>query len=206
VKVHTGLGEVDPAAYLRQADEILSKKNVTARGQTHPETFIRARAIALFHERGEQADEEIARMVQGERSMDSLDLLDQRAVTETTRALLSGLLEPEWFRSDAVLGHARAFFPEAADLPRGELDPRTFHASVQEYLAYVLLDFAVVDESLGEGALAHVLQYAESLGLAETFERVARDELKLTTRALEDARKNAKNVVERASRQHEAEA
>jgi hypothetical protein len=207
VKVNTGLTEVDPAAYMRQAEEIFAKKTVSAQGLSHPETFVRARAIALWHERGAEAEAEISAMVQGARSLDSLDLLDQRVLTDSTRQVIEGLLAPAWFRSDAIVAHARSFFPElkephASDpLDAGELDK-----SVQEYLAYVLLDFAVVDEALGEAALLHSFRHADAMGIGEPFDRIARDEMKLTKRAVEELRKKAPAILERAEAQHEAEA
>ena len=44
------------------------------------------------------------------------------------------------------------------------------------------------------------------MGIAEPFERVARDELKLTRRALEGIRNSSATVLERAAAQHAAEA
>jgi len=203
VKVNTGLTEVDPAAYLRQAEEIFAKKAFSTQALSHPETFVRARAIALWHERGEAAEPEVAAMVQGLLTLDALDLLDQRALAKTTREVVQQLLAPPWFRSDAVVAHARAFFPdlaaEAAPPPftgGAALDP-----SVQEYLAYVLLDFAVVDEALGEVAVAHALQSAAALGVADTFDRVAREELRLTKKALEELKKGAPELLSRAALQ-----
>jgi hypothetical protein len=207
VKVNTGLTEVDPAAYMRQAEEIFAKKTVSAQGLSHPETFVRARAIALWHERGEEAEAEISAMVQGTRAIDALDLLDQRALTDSTRLVIESLLAPTWFRSDAILAHARSFFPELKDPRAGEpLDARGLDKSVQEYLAYVLFDFAVVDEGLGEAALAHAFRHAEAMGIGEPFDRIARDEMKLTKRAIEELRKKAPAVLERAEAQHAAEA
>jgi hypothetical protein len=207
VKVSTGLTEVDPAAYMRQAEEIFAKKTVSEQGLTHPETFVRARAIALWHERGPAAEDEISAIVQGPRSLDALDLLDQRELTETTRTLIGRLLAPSWFRSDRVVSHARAFFPDVKEDGTGvPVDASALDKSLQEYLAYVLLDFALVDEALGEAGLAHALRYAETMGIAEPFDRVARDEMKLTKRAIEDMRKKVPEVLERAAAQHAAEA
>jgi hypothetical protein len=206
VKVHTGLKEVDAAAYMRQAEEIFAKKNVKSEGLSHPETFVRARAIALWHERGDAAENEIAAMVQGARAMDSLDLLDQAALTDSTRTMIEDLLGPTWMRSDAVLAHARAFFPDIKAASSAPFDAGALDASVQEYLAYVLLDFAVVDETLGEASLAHAIGHAERMGIAESFDRVVRDELKLTKKAFEDLRKKAPSLVERAAAQAAVEA
>jgi hypothetical protein len=206
VKVHTGLTEVDPAAYMRQAKEILAKKNVSAQGLTHPETFVRARAISLWHELGEAAETEIAAIVQGPISIDALDILDQHALTSVTRAVIEGLLSPTWFRSDAVMSHARSFFPDEEVTPApSRVEITAFDKSVHEYLAYVLLDFAVVDESLGEAALAHTLLQAESMGVAEPFDRLVRDELKMTKRAVDELRQKASSIAASAIAQHVAE-
>src|SRR5260370_1076665 len=45
VKIQTGLSQVSPASYLKQAEEIFSKGNVATEGLSHPEAFIRARAL-----------------------------------------------------------------------------------------------------------------------------------------------------------------
>jgi hypothetical protein len=206
VKVGTGLAEVDPAAYMRQAEEILAKKVVSERGLTHPETFVRARAIALWHERGPAAEKEISTIVQGAPSLDNLDVLDQRELVDATRTVIAGLLAPSWFCSDRVVAHARAFFPDLKEGRSGEaFDAGALDKSLQEYLAYVLLDFALVDEALDEAALAHVLRYAAAMGLEEAFDRVARDEMKLTKRALEEMRNKASDLADRAKAQHTAE-
>jgi hypothetical protein len=201
VKVHTGLLEVDPAAYLRQAEEVVAKSKVSER-QSHPEMYVRAKALALFHERGLAAEDEIAAMVQGPRTMDTLDLLDQVELTDVTRRVLLGLLEPPWMRSEAVLAHARAYFADI-DLPTApaRVSAAAMDVTVQEYLAYVLLDFAVVDPSLGEAALAHAIRSAAALGVADVFDRVARDELKLSKKAFEELCKKAPTLVERAAAQ-----
>ena len=49
----TGLREVDPKAYLAQANEALAAKDSGSRGLTHPEEFIRAWALAHWHEGGD---------------------------------------------------------------------------------------------------------------------------------------------------------
>jgi hypothetical protein len=203
VKVHTGLAEVNPESYIRQADEIFARKALSSEGISHPEIFIRARAVWLWDQQTHEAEEAVAAMVQGPTSLDALDLLDQVEVTRHTRSLLARVLAPAWFRSDAVLAHARAFFPgedptalEAAPLPPGKL-----HASIADYLGYVLLDFAVVDEALGEVALAHAWTQADTLGFADAFEKVAREELKMTKRAFEDFRKQVPSLLARAAAQ-----
>jgi len=208
VKVHTGLTEVNAESYVRQADEIFAKKAISSEGTSHPETFIRARAIWMWQEKGPEAEPAIASMVQGATSLDTLDLLEQTEVADHTRALLAHVLEPGWFRSDAVLAHARAFFPDEdpTTFARRSFDLANAHPSIREYLAYVMLDFAVVDEALGEVGLAHAWTQADALGIAEPFEKVAREELKMTKRAFEDFRKQIPALLTRAVEQVTAEA
>ncbi|MCL2447685.1 MAG: hypothetical protein FWD17_01925, partial [Polyangiaceae bacterium] len=184
-----------------------AKKAVSERGLTHPEMFVRARAVTLWHERGRAAENAIADIVQGARTLDNLDLLDQRDLSGTTRDVIASLLAPRWFRTGRVVSHARAFFPdvdESGDV--AAFDARALDKSLQEYLAYVLLDFAIVDESLGDPALAHVLQHADKMGVAEAFDRVARDEMKLTKRALDEIRRRAPDLATRGELHDAAEA
>ncbi len=204
VKVGTGLAQVDPGAYARQAEEIFTRKaNVASEGITHPESFIRARAISLWHQKQVEAEPEVTAMVHGPLSLDTLDLLDQVELTRRTRALLASVIAPPWFRTEPVLAHARSFFPDALEsAPVEEAVPAT--PSVQEYVAYLLLDFAVVDPSLGEVALAHACQLAAQHGVAEAFDKIARDELKLNRKAFEQARDQAPTLIEKARAQKEA--
>jgi len=128
-------------------------------------------------------------------------VLEQIEVTQQTRALLGRVLAPAWFRSDAVLSHARAFFPEEDATSFPALEAQPLHASIVDYLGYVLLDFAMVDEALGEVALAHTWTVAEAVGFADVFEKIARDELKMTKRGFEDFRKQIPSLLERAQTQ-----
>ena len=52
VKVSTGLDKVNAESYVKQADEIFSANMTTkASGVSHPENFIRAKAIQLWHDK-----------------------------------------------------------------------------------------------------------------------------------------------------------
>jgi hypothetical protein len=62
VKVQTGVQDVSPDSYLRQADEIFARGPAKTEGLTHPEAFIRARAVKLWAENDPEANTQIARM------------------------------------------------------------------------------------------------------------------------------------------------
>jgi Zn-dependent protease with chaperone function len=199
VKVGTGLAQVSARDYLAQAREVVANlaDDDADKGDTHPETAVRAIALELWHAQGDAADAEIAKLVEGSLVLETLDLVQQRAIAERTRALIDRLLAPAWMRTDATLAHARRFFhdyewsqPVAADAAAaGTLD---------EYFAYVLLDFAIVDAALGEVGLARVLAVAAELELRDAVVALARKELKATASALAQLERRSASLFERA--------
>ena len=66
-----------------------------------------------------------------------------------TRRLMEYFLQPKWFQSEAVLGHAKLFFDDFQ--PVSAKDPSVLEfvhscdLRTREYLSYVLLDFATAD-------------------------------------------------------------
>ncbi|HEV3340059.1 MAG TPA: M48 family metalloprotease [Pirellulales bacterium] len=186
VKIATGLTEVSAESYLRQADEIFSQRDSRSEGATHPEGFIRARALRLWVEQGDDAQAAIGAMMEAPLGLAELDLLGQKRVAHLTRRLLDELLTPGWFQSELVLAHARSFFedygPPAASGADESLaaEMAACDASLQGYYCYVLLDFATVDRDLEELPLAAAILLARRLALAERFKEIASKELKLT--------------------------
>ena len=118
VKVATGIAEINGSSYLRQAEDIFAKGPVQSQGLSHPETFIRARALAIWVDRGIEAEAEIQEMIEGGAGWDSLDLVGQERLTKLTRRMLQQMLRPEWFQTPAVLAHAKAFFPDFTAVQR----------------------------------------------------------------------------------------
>lgn len=205
LKTETGLTEVSADSYLRQADEIFSKGGVQANQPTHPESYIRARALALWAERGDQALGEIERMIEGPLCLGRLDLLGQKKVAETTRRLLAQLLGPRWFQSEPILAHARLFFDDFV-VGNGTLDEpalagelQSGDAALQDYYCYVLLDFATVDRDLAEVALAAALVLSKRLGLSEAFSEIALKELALSKKQLARIEREADETLAKAN-------
>ncbi len=205
VKVQTGLKAASARAYLAQAEEIFSAADPTTEGLTHPETFIRARALFLW-ERGEPgADHELRRMLQGPLALDTLDLLGQRELTEVTRALLGHVLGEPWMRTEPLLGHARLYFsdfvPSPPGAPAADLAARLAdaHPGVRDYLCFILLDFAAADPTLEDVPLAHALGLAQQLGLRDRLEELANRELRITKKALAALRQTGAELLARAA-------
>ena len=198
-KVSTGVAEVSAEGYLRQAEEIFAKEDAQTAGITHPESFIRARAVKLFAESGSSSDPAVAQMIEGTPALTELDLLSQERVAEETRRLFDALLCRKWFQTDLVLAHARLYFDTYAP-PADLLEDRNLAGSVQtrpdslrDYYCYVLLDFASADRDLDEAPLAAALAVAEQLNIKPRLIELARQELKLRKNQLEkiDQQKDA---------------
>ena len=145
VKIQTGLAQVSAAAYLKQAEEVFAKGNVATEGLSHPEAFIRTRALALWRDQREEATPHISSMIEGADALDELDLIGQTRLTTATRKLLEYFLRPKWFQTQAVLGHAKLFFDDFRPASSKDTIPpdglKFKDAKLREYLCYVLLDF-----------------------------------------------------------------
>ena len=202
VKIQTGLSQVSAASYLKQADEIFANGNVATEGVSHPEAFIRARALALWQEKRSDSTEHINAMIEGTATLEELDLIGQKRLTAATRRLLECLLRPKWFQTPATLGHAKLFFDDFR--PAGNYDPSLSDAlkfsdtKLREYLCYVLLDFAKADPELDEMPLAAALELSRQLELDAQFEKLAAKELKMRVRDVRRIKEQAVEMLAKA--------
>jgi Zn-dependent protease with chaperone function len=202
VKIETGIGDVSAESYLRQADEIFDKGEPRTDGVTHPEAFVRARAMRLWAESPERAASELQGVIEGKLSLAELDLPGQLKVGTLTRRLMATLLRPRWLQTEPLLAHARLFFEDfepavaadaglAAELGRGD-------EKLLDYWCYVLLDFAAADRDLEDAPLAAALLLAEELGLGAPFRKLAGKELGLRKKQLEALDAGAAQLVAKA--------
>lgn len=186
VKTTTGLAQVSAKSYLAQAQEVFSKSKPQTDQLTHPETFIRARALQLWVEEDESLEETIAKMLDFDEGLDDLTLVQQAELAALTRRFLAHLLEPTWFQTEAVLAHARLFFREfkpAADAAIiTELAERP--ASHREYFAQLMLDFCAVDPDLDDAPISRFLEFARDLECLGAFEKLLTKELKVKAKTL----------------------
>jgi len=209
LKTSTGLNQVDGESYLRQAEEIFAKGAAKTDSVSHPETYIRARALRLWVEEGDGAQAEIDRMIEGGLSLQQLDLLGQKRAAKLTREILSCLLAPAWFRTESVMAHARHFFNdfEVATSPpdRAELK-RVLEAgdeSLRDYVCYLLLDFISVDRELGDPAIAAALVLARGLGIDKRFAELTQKELGVGKKAFAKIDKDAETILAKTDRAHQ---
>ena len=126
VKASTGLDKVNAESYLKQADEIFSaENNLKTGGISHPENFIRAKAIELWHQKKELAEEEIIKMIEGYSNLDQLDIFRQKDLADLTRKFIQLFLKPKWFQSTMVISQAKQYFTDFMLDEKAVLDEKT---------------------------------------------------------------------------------
>ena len=192
VKASTGLDKVNAQSYIKQADEIFSAENdLKTGGISHPENFIRAKAIELWHQKQELAEEEIIKMIEGISNLDQLDIFRQQELAQLTRRLLQLFLKPKWFQSTMVISQAKQYFTDFTLDEKAVLDEKlidtlsNIHASVKDYLGYVLLDFALVDATLEEIPAGWAFQFAEDAQLKDSYDNIIKKEMKFSDKKLQ---------------------
>ena len=202
VKLTTGISQVSAPGYLKQAEEIFSKNNVTTDGISHPEAFIRARALSLWKEHRHDAASQIAQMIEGVPALDDLDLIGQSRLVRNTRRLLEYFLQPKWFQTPSVLGHAKLFFADFEPKQSGEkfeLNEFRFKDNkLNEYLCYLLLDFVTADPDLDEMPLVAALHLSQQLEIDAQFEKLAAKELQLKLRDVRKLKEQAADLLAKA--------
>jgi hypothetical protein len=168
VKVQTGISIVDAEAYLRQALEIEAQESQASDQQSHPETFIRARALALWWESANNLLAWLEARLHGPLALESLDLPDQLRLQALTRGFFAYCLDGGTFASDATLAQIRILFPDWSDkeMPIGPeaLGGNVADDSVRNYLNALMIDLALADPDQQDAALLHAGRIAKKLG------------------------------------------
>lgn len=207
VKVVTGLESVNAHSYIKQAEEIFARPSQPSQSLTHPEAFIRARSVQLWHDQANDTEAQISAMLEGPLVLDELDLLGQVRVSQLTRRLLTVLLARPWLQTEAMLGHARLFFEDFTPPRAGHVDEaltadlRSGDQSLIDYYCYLLLDFVTADRDLEESPLAAALLLAESLQFKPRLLELVRKELKLRKTQLDKIDKQKEELIARAEKE-----
>lgn len=183
VKSFADFKDADAASYIKQAEELMAKGPGPSRGTTHPELHVRALAIANAETMPpDEFNELLTRLISGPIELGGLDLIDQKKLGDLTRQVVDRMLSEPDARNDHAIAQAAQMFagyvpPTTEMLPltnsSGNLAP-----SAVDYFAYVLLDFATVEDSTSRAALAVAATVADELGIGARFRELARQELK----------------------------
>lgn len=186
VKVMTGLSAVDPAAYLRQAHE-LETTSTRSTGHSHPESFLRARALDLWWQGARDLDEWIDQRLLGPLSIEALDLLRQEELTGLTRRFLAWFVGQIEGPSEEVLTQARQYFPDfvlgetSLDLER--ISGERIDDATREYFIALMFDCAMSDPDGSDQVMTLAAKTAETIGASEQLKAALKRDLKWTRKA-----------------------
>ncbi|MBV8686075.1 MAG: M48 family metalloprotease [Alphaproteobacteria bacterium] len=186
VKTMTGLSTVDPAAYLRQAEE-LEEGAGRSGGQSHPESFLRARALDRWWSGDPGLEEWLDRRLAGPLSIEALDLLRQAELTAATRGFLARFLKDVPDPEGAVLNQVRRLFPDfgAGEAPfdyaaiaRDRIDDAT-----RGYFIALMFDCAMADGDSRDSVMLAAAKAAAEIGATDLFKQSLKRDLKWTRAA-----------------------
>lgn len=99
-----------------------------------------------------------------------------------------------------VISQAKQYFPDFTWDEKAELNEKLVetigaaHQSVKDYLAYILLDFALVDTTLEEIPSGWAFQFAEDMQLKESHDAIIKKELKLSDKKLQQHKQKMLNA------------
>lgn len=175
-------GAAEVESLLQLADSTSTEIPDADRTATSSELTARALALARATSPGAREPHTVAQsLVSGPIDLGSLDLLDQEALGDLTRAILARVLAKPAGGTPRVLAHAREMFPDnmlpAASKPI-ELPPRALASSAIDYLAYLLLDLATAEGTRLRDAIAIAAETADEIGIGTRFREIARQELR----------------------------
>lgn len=183
VKMHTGMATVNVEAYQQQAETIFNQEAQTTEQETHPEIVIRVKALELWVKQGDQANAAIQAMIEGEKTIKTLDTLSQYQVTQLTLDLISWLLQPDLFRTQALLAHLSLFERDyqinaAITQEQIQVEIKKTLPSFEAYWCYIMLDFVTADADLMAEMLCRCLEFCQALALTEPFKHMVSTEIK----------------------------
>lgn len=184
VKVMTGLTNVDPEAYLRQAQEVEASSG-KSRGMSHPEAYLRARALQLWWADDPDLPAWLEKQLQGPLSIEALDLLGQSRLTEMTRGFLARFMAELAVASEEIDTQLRAVFPDfgrsvEAALDLAEIGVERIDDATRDYFIALMFDLAMADPDATEASMLAAAKIAAAMGASERLNAALRRDLKWT--------------------------
>lgn len=184
VKVMTGLTNVDPDAYLRQAQEVETRGG-KSQGLSHPEAYVRARALQLWWSGDPEMEPWLEKQLQGPLSIEALDLLGQSKLTEMTRAFLARLIVDIEDAGEEITTQLRAYFPdfgkrEETPLDLAEICVERIDDATRDYFVALTFDIAMADPDATDAVMLAGAKIASEIGASERMTGALRRDLKWT--------------------------
>jgi Peptidase family M48 len=187
VTITTGVKNISADSYLQQTEEILSaNKAFKSENYTHPENFIRAKALQLWQTEPDKAEDQIIKLIGGFATIDTLDIFQQSELKELTRTVIELFLKPKWIQTTLVINHAKQFFLDFHAEKSVFLDSilvaklDNLDTSIREYLGYLLFDFTKVDSSLENVPLGWAFEFADAVFIKNEFVAIVKKENKFS--------------------------
>jgi hypothetical protein len=206
VKVHTGMKQVSASSYLDQANEIFSKEKVKTEGLSHPEGFIRARALQIYKDSPEMLEKELDKMILGQLDIDELDLLQQANMSYLTIDFIKEILTPTWLKTKEPFANRLTLYKGSELSLSSPVNLDQFfkeHSceNLHEYFSYLLLDFVALDREILPALALHCSDISHKYSFQETYEAKLYKELKVKKSEWKEWLKNkAKIMAEVAGR------
>ncbi|MCD0464611.1 M48 family metalloprotease [Flavobacterium sp. ENC] len=201
VKLNTGLEKVSAESYLKQANEILERIEKGSNGETHPENFIRAKALEIFEKDNSGYYSKTEKIISGKTDLHQLNLFNKKLVFDTTKELISIILKPKWAQSEYCHALYKQYFTNSAIRTDAFIDAvfklkiENSRKNLKEYYTYVMLDFALCDPDLKEAFIGHILDIAEQLSLQEEMKTILKKELNLTEKNYKSFAENCRKTL-----------
>lgn len=194
VKTMTGITSVDPEAYLRQAEE-LEKTADRSEGHSHPEVFLRARALDHWWREVEGVDGWVDQRIRGPISIESLDMLRQEELTKLTRSFFARFAAEVGMQSEAVLTQMRRYFPQLIEtdtkIDLDEIGPEKIDDPTRSYFIALMFDCAMADPEVRDEVMLAAAKTARSMGAESLFAAALKRDLKWTKAATDKLISNA---------------
>lgn len=184
VKVMTGLSHVDPVAYLRQAQQAEGAGG-RSQGLSHPESYLRARALQLWWDGSAELSDWIDAHLHGPLSIETLDLLGQRDLTRKTRHFLARFMAEIKESSDEIDTQLRATFPDFGGkeeplLDLAEIGPQRIDDATRDYFVALMFDIAMSDSDATDEIMRSAAKIAAEIGATERLKLALKRDLKWT--------------------------
>lgn len=179
VKISTGLRNVDPDAYLRQARQIVEADDQASHGWTHPELHVRIACLAA--RQSDLGGAIVERLIDGPDDLDHIDLLGQLRLQSLVARILAAGLDIAGDDAPDVHAYLRNYpeldvggDAEARPEPLGTDELAQQAPSVRHLAGALLTDMALAQA--GPEAGLHGLQsYAKEaarIGVADEFDKI----------------------------------
>jgi Peptidase family M48 len=187
IKVMTGLTNVDPEAYLRQAQEVESSGG-KSQGLSHPEIYLRARALQLWWDDNAELASWLDKHIHGPLSIEALDLIGQSKLTQMTRAFLARFMTEIEKSSDEMATQLCAFFPDFRQqdeelLDLAEIGIERIDDSTRDYFVALMFDIAMADRDATDAVMLAAAKTAAEIGATERLTSALRRDFKWTKAA-----------------------